>query len=156
MEKKINIKNKKLKTSILIKKNFISKFVKNIAKKNEKVFCIIDSKIRINLNLTNQKNIVIISFKCGEKVKTFDGYKNLAEKLISKDVNRKSVVIAIGGGTLGDLAGFVASTLLRGLDFFLVPTTLLSQVDSSIGGKNGINTILEKIYLEHSINQKKF
>tara|TARA_A100001011_G_scaffold398907_1_gene505129 strand:- start:738 stop:1805 length:1068 start_codon:yes stop_codon:yes gene_type:complete len=144
MEKKINIKNKKLKTSILIKKNFISNFVRNIAKKNEKVFCIIDSKIRINLNLTNQKNIVIISFKCGEKVKTFDGYKNLAEKLISKDVNRKSVVIAIGGGTLGDLAGFVASTLLRGLDFFLVPTTLLSQVDSSIGGKNGINTIFGK------------
>ncbi len=144
MQKKIKIKNKKLETSILIKKNFISNFIKNIAKKNEKVFCIIDSKIRINLNLTNQKNIIIISFKCGEKIKTFDGYKNLAEKLILKGVNRKSVVIAIGGGTLGDLAGFVASTLLRGLDFFLIPTTLLSQVDSSIGGKNGINTIFGK------------
>ena len=144
MQKEIYIKNKKLKTSILIKKNFISNFVKNIAKKNEKVFCIIDSKTRINLNLKNQKNIIIISLKCGEKIKTFDGYKNLAEKLILKDVNRKSVVIAIGGGTLGDLAGFVASTLLRGLDFFLVPTTLLSQVDSSIGGKNGINTIFGK------------
>ena len=55
-------------------------------------------------------------------------------------MNRKSAVIAIGGGSLGDLVGFVASTLLRGLDFFLIPTTLLSQVDSSIGGKNGINT----------------
>ena len=140
MQKKININNKKLKTSILIKKNFISKFVKNIAKKNEKVFCVIDSKIRNNLNINNQKNIIIISFKCGEKIKTFDGYKNLAEKLILKDVNRKSAVIAIGGGSLGDLVGFVASTLLRGLDFFLIPTTLLSQVDSSIGGKNGINT----------------
>ena len=144
MQKKINIKNKKFKTSILIKKNFISNFIKNIAKKNEKVFCIIDSKIRINLNLTNQKNIIIITFRCGEKIKTFDGYKNLAEKLILKDVNRKSAIIAIGGGTLGDLAGFVASTLLRGLDFFLIPTTLLSQVDSSIGGKNGINTIFGK------------
>ena len=144
MQKKININNKKLKTSILIKRNFISKFVKNIAKKNEKVFCIIDSKIRINLNLTNQKNIIIIYFKCGEKIKTFDGYKNLSEKLILKDVNRKSAVIAIGGGTLGDLAGFVASTVLRGLDFYLIPTTLLSQVDSSIGGKNGINTIYGK------------
>ena len=51
MQKKININNKKLKTSILIKKNFIEKFVKNIAKKNEKVFCIIDSKIRNNLNI---------------------------------------------------------------------------------------------------------
>ena len=70
--------------------------------------------------------------------------KILAEKLIKSNVNRKSVVIAIGGGTLGDLAGFVASTVLRGLDFFLIPTTLLSQVDSSIGGKNGINTIYGK------------
>ncbi len=144
MQKKIYIKNKKLKTSILIKKNFISNFVKNIAKKNEKVFCIIDSKIRINLNLTKQKNIIIISLKCGEKVKSLDGYKSLAEKLILKDINRKSAIIAIGGGTLGDLTGFVASTLLRGLDFFLIPTTLLSQVDSSIGGKNGINLIFGK------------
>ena len=144
MQKKIYIKNKKLKTSILIKKNFISNFVKNIAKKNEKVFCVIDSKIRVNLNLTNQKNVIIIFFHSGEKVKTLDGYKNLAEKLILKNVNRKSAVIAIGGGTLGDLTGFVASTLLRGLDFFLIPTTLLSQVDSSIGGKNGINTTFGK------------
>jgi hypothetical protein len=55
MQKKISIENKKLKTSILIKKNFISNFIKNIAKKNEKVFCVIDSKIRINLNFKNQK-----------------------------------------------------------------------------------------------------
>ena len=140
MQKKLYIKNKKLQTSILIKQNFISNFVKNIARKNEKVFCVIDSKISINLNHINQKNIIIISFACGEKVKTFDIYKKLSEKLILKNVNRKSAIIAIGGGTLGDLTGFVASTLLRGLDFFLIPTTLLSQVDSSIGGKNGINT----------------
>ena len=57
--------------------------------------------------------------KCGESVKTFDGYKELAEKLIKHDINRKSVIVAIGGGTLGDLVGFVASTVLRGLDFFL-------------------------------------
>ena len=140
MQTNLYIKNKKLKTSILIKKNHISKFIKNIAKKNEKVFCILDSKINIDLNITKQKNIIIISIKCGEKLKTFDRYKDLSEKLISSNVNRKSALVAIGGGSLGDLAGFVASTVLRGLDFFLVPTTLLSQVDSSIGGKNGINT----------------
>ncbi len=134
------IKNKRLKTEILIKKNYISKFIKNIAENNEKVFCIVDSKININLKFLNQKKIKIISIKCGEKLKTFNGYKNLTNKLIKNNVNRKSVIIAIGGGTLGDLVGFVASTLLRGLDFFLIPTTLLSQVDSSIGGKNGINT----------------
>ncbi len=140
MQNKLFIKNKKLKTEILIKKNYISKFIKNIAQKNEKVFCIVDSKINIDLDFINKKNIKIISIQCGEKVKTFNKYRDLTERLIKNDVNRKSVIIAIGGGTLGDLAGFVSSTLLRGLDFFLIPTTLLSQVDSSIGGKNGINT----------------
>tara|TARA_X000000950_G_scaffold174821_1_gene212465 strand:+ start:4938 stop:6005 length:1068 start_codon:yes stop_codon:yes gene_type:complete len=140
MQREKYIKNKKLKTSILIKKNFISNFIKNIAKKNESVFCFIDSKVKIKLNFKNQKNIKIISVQCGEKLKNFDGYKKLSEKLIKNNVNRKSAVIAIGGGTLGDLVGFVSSTVLRGLDFFLIPTTLLSQVDSSIGGKNGINT----------------
>ena len=143
MKNKLFIKSKKLKTSILIKKNYIAKFIENIAKKNEKVFCILDSNIKIDLNLRG-KNIKIITIKCGERIKTFNGYSNLSKKLIKNDINRRSVLIAIGGGTLGDLAGFVASTLLRGLTFFLIPTTLLSQVDSSIGGKNGINTIYGK------------
>ncbi len=140
MQTKVFIKNKKLKTEILIKNNYISTFIKSIAKKNEKVFCIIDSKIKNNFNIKKQRNIKVISIKCGENIKTINGYNDLTKKLIQNNVNRKSVLIAIGGGTLGDLAGFVASTLLRGLDFFLIPTTLLSQVDSSIGGKNGINT----------------
>ncbi len=144
MKNKLLIKNKKLKTNILIKKNYIYKFIINIAKKNEKIFCVVDTKIKIDLNFEKQENIKIISFKCGEKIKTFEGYKNLANKLIKSNVNRRSVLIAIGGGTLGDLAGFVASTILRGLEFYLIPTTLLSQVDSSIGGKNGINTIFGK------------
>ena len=139
MPSKLLIKNRELKTTILIRKNYISKYIENIAKKNEMVFCVVDSKIKINLSYKKQKNIKFFSIQCGEKVKTFDAYKNLVEKLINRNVNRKSVLIAIGGGTLGDLAGFVASTILRGLDFYLIPTTLLSQVDSSIGGKNGIN-----------------
>ena len=144
MKNKLLIKNRKLKTTILIKKNYVYNFIINIAKNNEKVFCILDTKIKINLNFTKQKNIKIIPVHCGEKIKTFDGYKNLVEKLIKSNVNRKSVLIAIGGGTLGDLAGFVASTILRGLEFYLIPTTLLSQVDSSVGGKNGINTVFGK------------
>ncbi len=144
MKAELLIKNKKLKTSILIRNNYISKFIEAIAKKNEKVFCVIDTKIKIDLKPIKQKNIIIFSIQCGEKIKTFNGYKNLSEKLIKSNVNRKSALIAIGGGTLGDLTGFVASTVLRGLDFYLIPTTLLSQVDSSIGGKNGINTIYGK------------
>ena len=144
MQIKFSIKSKKLNTSILIRKNYISKFIEEICKKNEKVFCIIDSKIKNNLNFKKEKNVKIISVYSGEKVKTITGYKELADKLIKNDINRKSVIVAIGGGTLGDLTGFIASTVLRGLDYFLIPTTLLSQVDSSIGGKNGINTIYGK------------
>ena len=144
MQNNLFIKNKKLNTSILIKKNYISTFVKKIAKKNEKVFCIIDSKIKNKFNFRKEKNVKIITVQCGEEIKTINGYKDLSEKLIKNNVNRNSVLVAIGGGTLGDLAGFVSSTVLRGLDFFLIPTTLLSQVDSSIGGKNGINTTYGK------------
>ncbi len=144
MKTKLSIKNKKLKTEILIKDKYTYKFIENISKKNEKVFCVLDSKLKVNLNFVKRKNIKIIPIQSGEKIKTFDAYRSLAEKLISNNINRKSVIIALGGGTLGDLVGFVASTVLRGLDFFLIPTTLLSQVDSSIGGKNGINTIYGK------------
>ena len=155
MKNRLNIKNKKINSEILIKSNYITKFIENIAKKNENVFCVLDSKIRIDLNFIKQKNIKIIFIQCGEKIKSFNGYKNLSEKLIKNNVNRKSAIIAIGGGTLGDLVGFVASTMLRGLDFFLIPTTLLSQVDSSIGGKNGINTIYGKNLLGTFYQPKK-
>ena len=144
MKTKKIIKDKKISTSILIKKNYINNFVKKISIKNEKIFCIVDTKIKNILNLKINKNIKIIYINCGEKIKTVEGYKYLSEKLIKNNINRKSAIVAIGGGTLGDLVGFVASTVLRGLEFYLIPTTLLSQVDSSIGGKNGINTIYGK------------
>ncbi len=140
MQNRLLIKNKNLKTEIIIRKNYISKFIEEIANKNERVFCIFDSKVKNSFKFTKQKNIKVFSIKCGEEIKTINVYKDLTEKLIKNNVNRRSIIVAIGGGTLGDLVGFAASTVLRGLDFFLVPTTLLSQVDSSIGGKNGINT----------------
>ena len=112
MQNKLFIKNKKLNIKILIKKNYISKFIKNIVKNNEKVFCILDSKIKIDLNLNEQKNLKIISIQSGERIKSINGYKNLSEKLIKSNINRKSVIIAIGGGPFGDLVGFVASTIL--------------------------------------------
>ena len=127
MQNNFFIKNKKLNTSILIKKNYISTFVNKIAKENEKVFCVINSKIKNKFNFKKDKNIKNIIIECGEKIKTINGYKNLAEKLIKNNVNRKSVLVAIGGGTLGDLAGFVSSTVLRGLDFFLIPIHFISS-----------------------------
>ena len=66
--------------------------------------------------------------------------EKLINILISKNINRKSTLIAVGGGTVGDITGFIASTVLRGINFVLAPSTLLAQIDSSIGGKNGINS----------------
>ncbi len=75
----------------------------------------------------------------GEDTKSIDVYKHLLEEIASRDYSRGSQIIALGGGVVGDLAGFVAATYLRGVTFIQIPTTLLSQVDSSVGSKVAIN-----------------
>src|SRR5262249_30638797 len=76
----------------------------------------------------------------GEGSKTYDGLEKVSEALIAAKIERNDLVIALGGGVVGDLAGFAAAILRRGVDFVQVPTTLLAQVDSSVGGKTGINS----------------
>lgn len=75
----------------------------------------------------------------GETSKSLAQYGALAERMLAEGVERRTTVIALGGGVVGDLAGFAAATVLRGLPFVQVPTTLLAQVDSSVGGKTGID-----------------
>ena len=75
----------------------------------------------------------------GETSKSLQTWQNLVESLLSQKVDRTTTIIALGGGVVGDLAGFAAASTLRGLPFIQIPTTLLSQVDSSVGGKTGIN-----------------
>jgi 3-dehydroquinate synthase len=82
----------------------------------------------------------IITITAGEEAKSFAGLEALINRLLEHAPDRKTTLIAVGGGVVGDLAGFAASILLRGVDFIQVPTTLLAQVDSSVGGKTGINT----------------
>jgi 3-dehydroquinate synthase len=81
----------------------------------------------------------ILVVESGEESKSVSTAADLWQKLIDVAADRKSVVVAVGGGVIGDLAGFVAATFARGLPFFQIPTTLLAQVDSSVGGKVGIN-----------------
>jgi len=82
---------------------------------------------------------VLISVPAGEKSKRIAVAEKCYNQLASHRLERKSCIIALGGGVVGDLAGFVAATYLRGVDFVQVPTTLLAQVDSSVGGKTGVN-----------------
>jgi shikimate kinase / 3-dehydroquinate synthase len=81
-----------------------------------------------------------IIVKGGEASKSMDTYLDVVDQLLELRVERRTAVIALGGGVVGDLAGFAAATTLRGLPFIQIPTTLLSQVDSSVGGKTGVNT----------------
>jgi 3-dehydroquinate synthase len=76
----------------------------------------------------------------GEGSKDFAHYARLVEDILALGIERKSLIVALGGGVVGDLAGFAAATLLRGIDYVQVPTTLLAQVDSSVGGKTAINS----------------
>lgn len=83
---------------------------------------------------------VSIIMPAGEATKSLKHFENLMDKLLEARIGRDEALIALGGGVIGDLTGFAASTLRRGVDFLQIPTTLLSQVDSSVGGKTGINT----------------
>lgn len=82
---------------------------------------------------------VLITVPAGEKAKSLRSVQACYDQLAAHRLERKSFVIALGGGVVGDLAGFVAATYLRGIPFVQVPTTLLAQVDSSVGGKVGVN-----------------
>ncbi len=81
-----------------------------------------------------------ITVPAGEQSKTFARLEDVMEQLFDERIDRKTALVALGGGIVGDLAGFAAATALRGIDFIQVPTSLLAQVDSSVGGKTAINS----------------
>ena len=85
------------------------------------------------------KEPVLVTIPQGEGSKNFENFKMLLSKMLEASFTRKDCVVAIGGGVVGDLSGFAAACYMRGIDFYNVPTTLLSQVDSSIGGKTAID-----------------
>ncbi len=100
---------------------------------NDKVAKIYDNFI----SKFEKKHTIII--KDGEKYKNLKTIEFILNKLLDNKIERKDCIIAFGGGVIGDMAGFCAASVLRGVDFIQIPTTLLSQVDSSVGGKTGFN-----------------
>ena len=115
--------------------------------KGKKVFIITDENVTLyaelvkeGLNAAGAGWSGVLTLPFGEKTKSYEKLMQIHDWMLSNNIHRNSLVVAVGGGVIGDLAGFAASSILRGVPFVQVPTTLLSQVDSSVGGKTGINT----------------
>ena len=126
--------------------DFISVFNSEVNKHYDYVCVVTDSNVAdlylpVFLNIVNNicNNVSSFCFQAGEESKNLETVNALYQYLISKKFTRNSLLIALGGGVVGDLTGFTASTFLRGIDFIQIPTTLLSQVDSSVGGKTGVD-----------------
>lgn len=120
----------------------------NVIKKNlheKKLFIISTAKIKKlhgkNITRVFEKdlNLIWILVNDSEKNKTLSTCEKILTKLSNKGANRRSMLLALGGGVIGDMTGFAAAIYMRGIPYFQMPTTLLSQVDSSIGGKTGVD-----------------
>ncbi|MEK7673029.1 MAG: 3-dehydroquinate synthase [Patescibacteria group bacterium] len=123
----------------------ISELIKqlNIGKKYA---IITDSKVKKIWGTALHKSLIkngieaeLFDFKEGEKSKTLTTVEKLADQLVEKNFDRKDAIIALGGGVVGDLAGFLAAIYMRGINCIQIPTTLLAMVDSAIGGKTGVD-----------------
>ena len=141
----IGFQNRK-KCEILIEDGILQRIPQRFFADASSIFVITDdivSKLyarKFQARLSRVANTHVVEFPHGEKSKSLESASKVASKLSKLGADRKSVVVALGGGVVGDLSGFVASIFKRGVRFVQVPTTLLAQVDSSIGGKTGVDT----------------
>ena len=112
---------------------------------NKKIFIITDDNVakyylkKVSKSLEDSYIVESIVIPHGESSKSLTEYAHVCEELLKKDIRRNHLLLALGGGVIGDLCGFVSSSLYRGIPYIGVPTSLLSQMDSSIGGKTGID-----------------
>src|SRR5690606_30540309 len=90
------------------------------------------------------RDVVVVELPDGEQYKTLDVAAQIYDTLLEHSFSRSCTLIALGGGVVGDMTGFAAATYQRGVNFIQIPTTLLAQVDSSVGGKTGVNRPLGK------------
>ena len=129
------------KYDIVIERNSLSK-AKEYLNLDRKCLIVSDDNIPttyINIVKDQCKEALTFIIKNGEESKNINNFENILSFMIDNNFTRTDCVIAIGGGVVGDLSGFVAACYMRGIDFYNIPTTLLSQVDSSIGGKTAID-----------------
>ncbi|CAM2078374.1 MAG: 3-dehydroquinate synthase [uncultured Clostridium sp.] len=146
MELKVDLKDRSY--PIIIEKGLINRVSEEIRKvyKGKKIFIITDDNVnkyyggKISEELKkNDFEVKLLALKPGEETKNFNTLPIVYNELLDFNLTRSDLIIALGGGVIGDLAGFVASTYLRGVDFVQIPTSLLAQVDSSVGGKVAVD-----------------
>lgn len=109
---------------------------------NRRVLIVTDSGVPKQYSETVAKQClhpIVVCVNQGEGSKSFETLQTLLAKMLAQNFTRHDCVVAVGGGVVGDLAGFAAATYMRGVDFYNIPTTTLSQIDSSVGGKTAIN-----------------
>ncbi len=127
--------------NIVLERNAISKAGEYLGL-NRKALVVTDSGVPAEYSNSISAQCgeaVVVRFPQGEKSKNLETFKHLLETMVKNNFTRTDCVVAVGGGVVGDIAGFAASVFMRGIDFYNVPTTLLSQVDSSIGGKTAVD-----------------
>jgi len=149
---KIKVKNLNSNYSIIIGKDILKLIpskIKTLFPHARKIALVVDKKIpkkftkKLKLYLKKYE-IYIFKYSVNEKFKSFINVNKLVEKCLFNNFNRNDVLISFGGGIIGDFSAFAASIIKRGINFVNIPTTLLAQVDSSIGGKTGVNSKLGK------------
>ena len=144
----IKVKNINSNYSILIGNNILRYLpvkIKLTCPKATKIALVIDKNIPNKFKNEIKKilrgyNVFVFEYSVNEKLKSFKQVNNLVEKCLHYNFNRNDVLIAFGGGILGDFSAFSASIIKRGINFINIPSTLLAQVDSSVGGKTGVNS----------------
>lgn len=147
MKLEINIENSTHNYEVTIKKNLIVNLSEEINKiyNGNKIAVITDENVfklygdKITNSLCDLFDAYFIVIKPGEYSKTLSVLEFIYTKLIEYNIQRNNLIIALGGGVVGDLAGFAASTYLRGIDYIQIPTSLIAQTDSCIGGKTAVN-----------------
>ena len=150
---KLTINCKTYSYDVIIQRNILNNVTEYLSLQR-KVLILTDDGVPSEyvLKISSQcLNPIIVTVKQGEQSKNIDNYQLVMKTLIEHGFTRTDCLVSIGGGVVGDLGGFISSTYMRGIDFYNIPTTLLSQVDSSIGGKtaidyNGIKNIIGSFY----------
>ncbi len=137
----LNVKTQSDNYNIILERGALNR-VEEFCDTTKKALIVTDSGVPFRYAETVSSrfsNSIVKVIPQGEKSKCFDVYKELLEVLCENEFSRSDCVVAVGGGVVGDLSGFCAATYMRGIDFINIPTTVLSQVDSSIGGKTAID-----------------